>query len=181
MPNYMKSKTGSYFLAQLDFNGAITACTAVIDHKQATVDDYVCRAYAYCFVAEKNGANYDKAIADCSTALNMIIPNYTKQNGTVHRVRAFAYYLKGDYAFALADCRWVLDPPNTEWSDEEDKSFVREINEKIRLSTSTQECEKVLMTLEKLISMQSPPVPNIFPTLDKAETFHDMCEKMRNR
>jgi tetratricopeptide (TPR) repeat protein len=176
----MKSKTGAYFLAQLDFNGAIAACTAVIDQKQATVDDYICRAYAYCFVAEKNGANYDKAIADCSTALSMIIPEYTEQNGTVHRVRAFAYYLKGDYAFALADCRWVLDPPNLGRSGKDDISFVREIDEKIRRSTSTQECEKVLMTLDKIISMNTPPVPNIFPKLDDAETFHNMCEKMRH-
>ena len=62
MSNCIESKTGAYFLSQFDFAGAIAACNAAIALTQATVDnidDHICRAYAYCFAVEKNGANYD--------------------------------------------------------------------------------------------------------------------------
>ena len=130
MSNRIESKTGAYFLSQFDFAGAIAACNAAIALTQATVDnidDHICRAYAYCFAVEKNSANYDKAIADCSIALSVLGQKYGPKNGTVLRVRALAYYLKGDYASALSDCNWVLDKPNADYSDNEDKSFVREI------------------------------------------------------
>jgi hypothetical protein len=71
--------TGANFLKTLDFNSAIAACDAVIEQRAVpafaaqpvalTADDYLCRGYAYCFVNEKDGGNFDKAIANCSIAI----------------------------------------------------------------------------------------------------------------
>jgi len=170
-------KTGAgYFLAQTDFDGAIAACNAVIE-KTPTADDYLIRAYARCFAKGKDTANYDKAIEDCSIALNMMGTNFTPKNGTALRIRALAYYLKGDCANALNDCAWVLDKPNAAYSDADDKLFVREIRAQIHFKT--QNYERAIMDCREVIPTEDPVEPNIFPTLSVVEIYLGAQEKMQ--
>jgi len=175
---------GKYFLEQTDFDGAIAACTDAIDKAKTAmqapqIGDYLIRAYARCCATGDNAANYDKAIEDCSTVLSMIGTNYSqKHHGTAFRIRAFAYYLKGDYATALNDCNWVLDAQNKDYADEEDRLFVREL--RARIHFNMQKYEQVIDDCRNVIPVEVDNInPNIFPTLSIAETFLQACEKLQ--
>ena len=159
---------GASFLTQLDFNSAIAKCSAVIKSGSYSVDDYICRAYAYCFSTEKDNANLDKAIADCSTVLSKIgkIP---AAKGSARRIRAFAYYLKGDYASALRDCEKVLRGN----ADAEDTLFVRELYARIHLNL--QEYEQAADDCRKSISKKQ----NIFHSFSLAQCYKDSCDKLQ--
>jgi tetratricopeptide (TPR) repeat protein len=185
---------GADFLLALDFNSAIAACTAGIEQRAATpattppaapvtslADDYLCRGYAHCFVTEKDGGNFDKAIADCSRAIHFGGLTAPNNEATAHRIRALAYYLKGDRAQALADCAYVLDPAHG--ADAEDQAFIRGLRTKLRCETDGYEA--ALQDCRDSLNIAPPPPPpppanNIFPDVTTAENYRLACKKLHS-
>jgi len=174
---------GAGFLAALDFNSAIAACTRALETNKnnPSADDYLCRGYAHCFVSEKDGGNFDKAIADCSMAIHFGGLTAPNNEATAHRIRALAYYLKGDRAQALADCAYVLDPANH--ADTEDQAFIRGLRTKLRCETDGYEAALQDCRASLNIAPPPPPAPpanNIFPDVTTAENYRLACKKLHS-
>ncbi|MDR3266828.1 MAG: hypothetical protein LBT24_04565 [Tannerella sp.] len=170
---------GANSLEVLDFNTAIAACDLAINppppktkssakttsQPAPTAADYLCRAYARCFVDEKDNANFNKAIADCSTAIALNPTLYT-----AYRIRAYAYYMKGDYAIALEDCTKVRDK-----GDAEDCAFVLELLTKIYLDA--EQYEAVIKEIKAFLPRSNS---NVFYSLSIMETYKQACQKLQS-
>jgi hypothetical protein len=63
-------------------------------------NDYINRALARCL----NNVSFDKAIEDCSIALQLLKDEHSDKKSRAYAIRAFAYYLIEDRIRAHDDC-----------------------------------------------------------------------------
>jgi tetratricopeptide (TPR) repeat protein len=145
------TQEGKDFIKNLDFDSAVACFTEIIDQlpppppgggaaTPATGEDYLYRGYALCFVdGEKN---LEKALSDCSAGISRAIANSIEQLHA-YRIRAFVYYLKGDFANALTDCTRVIKTKNPsgkkQLANNEDILFAQELQPKIHLEMANYE------------------------------------------
>jgi tetratricopeptide (TPR) repeat protein len=181
------------FLKRLDFDSVIAACTMKIEEykakiEEATAKDFLCRGYARLFLDKKDCTNFDEAIADCSNAIAIrekadsnksTKPDEPPKSNEpllsmAYRIRALAYYLKGDYERALADCEIIVDLLYKD-KDVEDVAFVHELRAKIyynqgKYDDAIKECKR---------SLTFPQ--NIFPSLSLVGLYRDSRKKLQHR
>jgi tetratricopeptide (TPR) repeat protein len=186
------------FLKRLDFDSVIAVCTKEIDvhtakiktwlpcskHRNALAKNSLYCGYARLFIDKKDCTNFDEAIADCSNAITIrkkAEPNEPLLS-TVYRIRALAYYLKGDYERALADCKAVVDPNNGKGV--KDVAFIRELRVKIYYSQgkyddAIKECKRSIASSQS--NSNDVFSQNIFPSLSLVELYRDSRKKLQHR
>jgi tetratricopeptide (TPR) repeat protein len=91
-----------------DVDGEIAKHPKEIERKPENATAYLDRGYARCFNKQKDGG-YTATIEDLSTAISL-----NDTNTECYAKRAYAYWLNGQYDRAIADCKKVPEPTESE-------------------------------------------------------------------
>jgi len=96
---------------------------------------------------------------------------------SAYRVRAYAFYLKGDFASALRDCSFVLDSTNN--ADDDDRLFIIDLQTKINRNHERHErviADCALVLGHPRIYSQAT---NILQTVTLADNYREACKKLK--
>ncbi|MDR3272468.1 MAG: tetratricopeptide repeat protein [Flavobacteriaceae bacterium] len=177
---------GNKFLAALDCDSAIAVYTDIIDRRIAkkqypSAGVYAQRGYALSFKEEKEDEIYKKAIEDCSKAL-ALLPNHSRKRYRILRVRAYAYYLQGQYEKAVTDCTVIIQAitnttsnPKTQAAARAQLAFVYELLGSIYLNRK--QYSEAISNFRKALEIYRPGQVISQGIIEK---YKEACKKFNN-
>ncbi|MCL2070530.1 MAG: tetratricopeptide repeat protein [Treponema sp.] len=124
-----KKKSSKEYIKKLDWSSVIAAETQNLKPNNNIAGSYLNRGMARCFTPDKEG-KHKEAIEDLNNAI-VLYESVLNNKNKAKYYRAYAFYLDGDYAKAIDDCRYegCKQDNNKEADDEKCKKccFVKDL------------------------------------------------------